>query len=109
MKLIEFELDDPWDFEQVYGALHDFARGYDFDTEREDYLVHITTGTHVAQICMFLLTESHYFRPGSFKARRLRRGDAEGRAPSRSSIWTSRSTTVSPRAVSNSQESRLKK
>ena len=52
---------DPWDFEDVYGALHDFARAYQFDTEREDYLIHITTGTHVAQICMFLLTEARYF------------------------------------------------
>ncbi|WP_266168668.1 RNA repair transcriptional activator RtcR [Dyella subtropica] len=49
---------DPWDFESMYAALHDFARRYPFDTEREDYLVHITTGTHVAQICLFLLTES---------------------------------------------------
>ena len=57
--LIEFE--NAWDFQQVYGALHDFARGYKFDTEREDYLIHITTGTHVAQICMFLLTESRRF------------------------------------------------
>ena len=56
-----WELADPWDFEQVYEALHDFARAYPFDTEREDYLVHITTGTHVAQICLFLLTESRYF------------------------------------------------
>ena len=53
---VEFE--DPWDFEEVYGRLHDFARGYPFDPEREDYLIHITTGTHVAQICLFLLTES---------------------------------------------------
>ena len=35
---------DPWDFEEVYGALHDFARGYPFDPDAEDYLVHITTG-----------------------------------------------------------------
>ncbi len=54
---------DPWDFEEVYGTLHAFARGYAFDPEREDYLVHITTGTHVAQICLFLLTESRYL-PG---------------------------------------------
>jgi transcriptional regulatory protein RtcR len=54
---------DAWDFEEVYGALHDFAREYPFDTEREEYLVHITTGTHVAQICMFLLVEAHYL-PG---------------------------------------------
>jgi transcriptional regulatory protein RtcR len=55
------ELRDAWDFEDVYGALHDFARAYPFDVEREDYLVHITTGTHVAQICLFLLTEARYF------------------------------------------------
>jgi len=57
-QLIEFA--DPWDFEPVYAALHDFAVAYPFDPEHEDYLVHITTGTHVAQICLFLLTESHY-------------------------------------------------
>lgn len=59
--LVEFG--DPWDFEEVYGALADFARGYTFDTEAEEYLVHITTGTHVAQICLFLLTESRHL-PG---------------------------------------------
>ena len=57
---VEMELRDPWDFEEVYTALHDFSRRYAFDTENEDYLVHITTGTHVAQICWFLLTEAHY-------------------------------------------------
>jgi transcriptional regulatory protein RtcR len=49
---------DPWDFGLVYEALHDFADGYPFETDREDYLVHVTTGTHVAQICLFLLTET---------------------------------------------------
>lgn len=56
----EIELRDPWDFEEVYTTLHDFARNYPFDTENEDYLIHITTGTHVAQICWFLLAEAHY-------------------------------------------------
>ena len=51
---------DAWDFEEVYGKLLDFARAYQFDPEAEDYLVHITTGTHVAQICLFLLTEARY-------------------------------------------------
>jgi len=51
---------DPWDFEEVYASLHDFARSYPFDTDAEDYLVHITTGSHVAQICLFLLTESRH-------------------------------------------------
>ena len=57
------EFGDPWDFEQVYEALFSFARAYPFDAEAEDYLIHITTGTHVAQICLFLLTESHHL-PG---------------------------------------------
>jgi transcriptional regulatory protein RtcR len=52
---------DPWDFGLVYSALHDFASNYPFDPDHEDYLVHVTTGTHVAQICLFLLTETRYF------------------------------------------------
>ena len=55
------KMPDPWDFEAVYGELLDFARAYPFNPEAEDYLVHITTGAHVAQICLFLLTESRYF------------------------------------------------
>jgi transcriptional regulatory protein RtcR len=55
------EFADPWDFEEVYGALWGFARGYPWKPDEEDYLVHITTGTHVAQICLFLLTESRHF------------------------------------------------
>ncbi|MGL6161626.1 RNA repair transcriptional activator RtcR [Microbulbifer sp.] len=54
---------DPWDFETVYSQLLDFARGYHFKPNREKYLVHITTGTHVAQICLYLLTEAGYL-PG---------------------------------------------
>ena len=52
------DLDDPWDFESVYGALADFFAGCTFDPEREDTYVHITTGTHVSQISLFLLAES---------------------------------------------------
>lgn len=44
---------DPWDFEEVYAALHDLSRKYTFTPDEEDYLVHITTGTHVAQIRPF--------------------------------------------------------
>jgi transcriptional regulatory protein RtcR len=54
------DFNDPWDFQEVYGALHDFASRYDFKPGAEQYLVHITTGTHVAQICQFLLTESRH-------------------------------------------------
>ncbi|AAQ58711.1 RNA repair transcriptional activator RtcR [Chromobacterium violaceum] len=58
VRLHAVNLEDPWDFGEVYSALDDFAAGYAFDTEQEDYLLHITTGTHVAQICWFLLAES---------------------------------------------------
>lgn len=61
--LHDFHVEDPWDFEQMYTRLYDFVRGYAFDTEHEDYLVHITTGTHVAQICLFLLAEARFI-PG---------------------------------------------
>ncbi len=56
--------DDPWDFEEVYGKLLDFCQAYDFNNDEERYLVHLTTGTHVAQICWFLLAESRNL-PGS--------------------------------------------
>lgn len=55
-----FDLKNPWDFEEVYAALFDFARSYPFDTEQEEYLAHLSTGTHVIQICLFLLIESHH-------------------------------------------------
>lgn len=54
---------DPWDFEEVYSQLLDFTRSYAFDPEQNEYYVHITTGTHVAQICLYLLTEARYI-PG---------------------------------------------
>ena len=63
VQLTRMDLADPWDFGAVYQALHDFARGYAFDPDAEDYLIQITTGTHVAQICLFLLTEARYL-PG---------------------------------------------
>lgn len=67
---------DPWDFEEVYAAFLDFATHYKFDTEHEEYLVHITTGTHVAQICWFLLTEARYL-PASL----IQTGPASREAP----------------------------
>ncbi|MBD0156799.1 sigma 54-interacting transcriptional regulator [Acinetobacter baumannii] len=51
---------DPWDFAEVYGALYDFVKTYPFDVEKNNYLLHITTGTHVAQICWYLLVDAHY-------------------------------------------------
>ncbi len=60
LNIVPFELNDPWDFEEVYTALYDFARAYKFDPENENYLVHMSTGTHVMQICLFLLLESKH-------------------------------------------------
>jgi transcriptional regulatory protein RtcR len=69
-----FVVKDAWDFEEVYEALHRFTRSYTFQPDRERYLVHITTGTHVAQICLFLLTET-----GFFPAALLQTGPPRGR------------------------------
>lgn len=58
VRLVPMEIADPWDFGEVYAKLFDWTQAYRFDTEREEYWTHITTGTHVAQICLFLLVES---------------------------------------------------
>lgn len=58
VNLIDMPLDNPWDFGEVYEALANWADSYPFDIEQEKYLTHITTGTHVAQICLFLMVES---------------------------------------------------
>lgn len=54
---------NPWDFGEVYSKLFDWCKQQTFDPEENDYLYHITTGTHVGQICAFLLTESRHY-PG---------------------------------------------
>lgn len=53
--------EDPWNLEEVFEGLMDFAKGYPFDLEHEEYFVHITTGTHIHQISLFLLAESRHF------------------------------------------------
>ena len=63
LQLRPIKFDDPWDFQSVYTALLDFARTYPFQVDDEDYFIHVTTGTHVQQICLFLLNESRYL-PG---------------------------------------------
>ena len=55
---------DPWDFEEVYSRLYEFSKRKNFAAdEGNEYYIHITTGSHVAQICLFLLNESHHL-PG---------------------------------------------
>lgn len=58
VNLIPLEMQDPWDFGEVYGVLYDWVQSYAFKPERETYWLHITTGTHVAQICLYLLAEA---------------------------------------------------
>ncbi|EMI21129.1 transcriptional regulatory protein rtcR [Rhodopirellula maiorica SM1] len=73
------ELRDPWDFEEVYAMLHQFTRDYSFDTDSEQYLAHITTGTHVAQICLFLLTESRHLPAALLQTSPAKRGSKDAR------------------------------
>jgi len=63
VRLVSMDIRDPWDFGDMYGALYDWVRKYPFNPDTEQYWAHITTGTHVAQICMFLLVESRFI-PG---------------------------------------------
>ena len=60
VRIHDFSLKDPWDFQEVYERLYDFVSRYPFEPEKEDYLIHLTTGTHVAQICWFLLNEANF-------------------------------------------------
>ncbi|GHU35189.1 transcriptional regulator [Betaproteobacteria bacterium] len=76
----ELALANPWDFEEVYMRLHQFVSGYSFDVDNEDYLVHITTGTHVAQICWFLLAEAHYVPGRLVQTAPRSKGNGEGEA-----------------------------
>ena len=58
VRLHQLRIKDPWDFAEVFQVLCDWAEAYAFDPESCDYLVHITTGTHVMQICWFMLVET---------------------------------------------------
>jgi len=63
VNLVTLDVADPWDFGEMYAGLYDWSRAYQFDPAHEQYWAHITTGTHVAQICMFLMVESRFI-PG---------------------------------------------
>lgn len=59
--LIEAAIQDPWDLAESYHWLEQFAQHYSFNNDKENYFLHITTGTHIHQICMFLLAEARLF------------------------------------------------
>lgn len=79
VNLVEMNLVNPWDFGEVYTALYDWAAAYPFDPNQESYQAHITTGTHVAQICLFLLVEARFI-PGVLLQSAPPRG-RQGRGP----------------------------
>ena len=56
---VEAHWENPWDFAEVYSWFYDYARQYPVDIDHESYYFNITTGTHVHQICMFLISEAH--------------------------------------------------
>ncbi|HEY3445242.1 MAG TPA: RNA repair transcriptional activator RtcR [Myxococcales bacterium] len=59
---VAIDLKDPWDFEEVYDVLWGVARARR-QSDDEELLVHLTTGSHVEQICLYLLAESRHL-PG---------------------------------------------
>lgn len=56
------ELNDPWDFEEVYEKFYTYSKLPCFHEEKTNYYIHISTGSHVEQICLFLLAESHHIQ-----------------------------------------------
>ncbi|MGE0244010.1 MAG: RNA repair transcriptional activator RtcR family protein [Pyrinomonadaceae bacterium] len=59
LHLVDFK-GGPWNFESVYVAFFDFFHEYRFDHDNVEYFVNISTGTHVMQICLFLLAEAKF-------------------------------------------------
>ena len=58
--LDNINLKNPWDFEEVYGKFYDYAKQPCFHDEKAQYYIHMSTGSHVEQICLFLLAESRH-------------------------------------------------
>ena len=86
VKVNDIQFSDPWDFQQVYEGLYDFITNYAFKTEKEDYLIHLTTGTHVAQICWFLLNEANFIPARLLQTSPVRREGRDGNAAGRYEI-----------------------
>ncbi len=52
-----FDIEDIWDYAEVFAYLYDLSERYAF-TESESYYTHMSTGTHVFRICWYLLIEA---------------------------------------------------
>ncbi|MCG8317465.1 MAG: RNA repair transcriptional activator RtcR [Pseudomonadales bacterium] len=63
IELASLTFDSPWDLASVYLTLSSYLKSYNFKRSKEDYYFHITTGSHIQQICVFLVTEARLF-PG---------------------------------------------
>ena len=70
----------PWDFQDVFSHLYDYFQSLNCTPSTTNYYTHITTGTHVAQICLFLLTESQHL-PGKLIQTGPPRGRSAGKKP----------------------------
>jgi transcriptional regulatory protein RtcR len=57
VRLHELAFENAFEFTGVYDALHEFAGQFRFERD-VNYYAHLTTGTHVVQICLFLLVQS---------------------------------------------------
>lgn len=84
VELIELPIHNAWDFEAVYATLFDVSRSLALDPARQDVYVHLTTGSHVQQICLFLLTEARFF-PGRILQTNPPRGEDKSQ-PGRLSV-----------------------
>ncbi len=82
----DFALKDPWDFQEVYERLFDFVSSYDFQPDQASYLIHLTTGTHVAQICWFLLNEANFIPARLLQTSPAREGGRDAKASGRYEI-----------------------
>lgn len=77
VNLHQLSFRNAWDFEEVYSKLYEFASQYPFD-DQHNYYIHITTGTHVIQICLFLLAESHFLQGKLLQTSPGDRNDSKG-------------------------------
>lgn len=63
VELVCLTFDAPWDLARVYLTLSSYLKTFKFKPNKDNYYFHITTGSHIQQICIFLVTEARLF-PG---------------------------------------------
>ncbi|MDO5581982.1 MAG: RNA repair transcriptional activator RtcR family protein [Planctomycetia bacterium] len=58
--LVQTEFKGPWELTGVFAYLLNFMKDYSFDSQNNDYYIHLTTGTDVIKIAWFLLVSGRY-------------------------------------------------